>query len=249
MRPDQIESEMTALFGLVAHVYKAFGLRYEMQLSTRNPEKFLGEIPVWEAAERALAAALERNGIQFQLAPGEAAFYGPKVDILVTDAIGRRWQCATIQLDYQIPERFDLHYIGEDSKKHRPVVIHRPIFGSFERFIAMLTEHYAGAFPVWLAPVQARALVVSEKQEAYARTVADQLRARGLRVDLDLSNDKLGAKIRRAQLEKIPYMLVIGDKEIASGTVAPRLRDGTQLPPMSLEALCDRLAQEAKLPL
>jgi threonyl-tRNA synthetase len=249
LRPDQIESEMTALFGLVAHVYQAFGLSYKMQLSTRNPEKFLGEIAVWDAAEKALAAALEHNGIDYDIAPNEAAFYGPKVDILVTDAIGRRWQCATIQLDYQIPERFDLHYVGEDSKKHRPVVIHRAIFGSFERFIAMLIEHFAGAFPVWLAPVQARALVVSEKQEAYARTVADALRARGLRVDLDVSNDKLGAKIRRAQLEKIPYMLVIGDKELAAGTVAARTRDGKQLEAMPIAAFADRLVAEAALPL
>jgi threonyl-tRNA synthetase len=248
-RQDQIESEITALLALIARVYKLFGFSYAMNLSTRNPDKFIGDVEKWNEAEAALARALQKNEIPYQVAEGDAAFYGPKIDIQITDAIGRKWQCATIQLDYVQAERFDLTYVGEDNHKHRPVVIHRAIFGSFERFIAMLIEHYAGAFPVWLAPVQARALVVSEKQEEFARSVENRLREAGLRVDLDLSNDKLGAKIRRAQLEKIPYMLVVGDKEVAAGTVAPRLRDGTQLPPMTLEALCDRLAQEARLPL
>jgi threonyl-tRNA synthetase len=246
---DQIEGEITDLLGLVARVYQVFGFSYTMNLSTRNPDKFIGDVAKWNDAEKALANALQKNQIPYQVAEGDAAFYGPKIDIQITDAIGRKWQCATIQLDYVQAERFDLTYVGEDNAKHRPVVIHRAIFGSFERFIAMLIEHYAGAFPVWLAPVQARAVVVSEKQEAFAKQVLATLRGRGIRADLDLSNDKLGAKIRRAQLEKIPYMLVVGDKEVAAGTVAPRLRDGTQLPAMSLEALCDRVADEAKLPL
>jgi threonyl-tRNA synthetase len=249
LRPDQIQQEVTDLLGLVARVYSVFGMNYTFQLSTRNPEKFMGSIEAWNEAEAALKSALEVNKLEFTVEEHEAAFYGPKIDIQVTDAIGRKWQCATIQLDYIQPENFDLHYIGEDSKKHRPVVIHRAIFGSFERFIAMLIEHYAGAFPVWLAPVQARGVVVSEKQVDFARTVEKQLRARGLRVDLDLSNDKLGAKIRRAQMEKIPYMLVLGDKEVAAGTVSPRARDGQQLPPMSLEAFADRLVEEARVPL
>jgi threonyl-tRNA synthetase len=249
LRQDQIEQEITDLLGLVAKVYKIFGFSYAMNLSTRNPEKFIGDVEKWNEAEKALAAALAKNNIPYEVAPHEAAFYGPKIDIQVTDAIGRKWQCATIQLDYIQAERFDLTYVGEDNHRHRPVVIHRAIFGSFERFIAMLIEHYAGAFPVWLAPVQARALVVSEKQEEFARSVAATMQARGIRADLDLSNDKLGAKIRRAQLEKIPYMLVIGDKEVAAGTVAPRLRDGTQLAPMTVEALADRLTEEARLPL
>jgi threonyl-tRNA synthetase len=249
LRPDQIEEEITALLGLIARVYAVFNFQYQVNLSTRNPEKFMGSLETWERAEKALQAALDKNGIAFHIKEGDAAFYGPKIDIDITDAIGRKWQCATIQLDYQLPERFDLHYVGEDNAKHRPVVVHRAIFGSFERFIAMLIEHYAGAFPVWLAPIQARALVVSEKQEAFARAVEKKLVERGVRADLDLSNDKLGGKIRRAQLEKIPYMLVIGDKEVAAQTVAPRLRDGTQLDPMPLDAFCDRVAQEGRLPL
>ncbi|MFI5288527.1 MAG: threonine--tRNA ligase [Polyangia bacterium] len=249
LRPDQIEAEVTALLELVKRVYGVFDMTPKFQLSTRNPEKFMGSLESWEEAERALASALDKNHIPYHVEPSEAAFYGPKIDITVEDALGRRWQCATIQLDYLQPERFDLNYIGEDGQKHRPVVIHRAIFGSFERFIAMLIEHYAGAFPVWLAPVQARGVVVSEKQEAFARTVEKKLRARGLRVDLDLTNDKLGAKIRRAQLEKIPYMLVLGDKEVAAGTVSPRARDGQQLPPMDLESFADRLVAEAQAPL
>jgi threonyl-tRNA synthetase len=249
LRDDQIEQEITDLLGLVAKVYKIFGFEYSMNLSTRDPENFIGDVEKWNVAEAGLARALEKNQIQYEVAPKDAAFYGPKIDIQVTDAIGRKWQLATIQLDYVQAERFDLTYVGEDNARHRPVVIHRAIYGSFERFIAMLIEHYAGAFPTWLAPVQARALVVSEKQEAFAREVSQKLLARGIRADLDLSNDKLGAKIRRAQLEKIPYMLVVGDKKVAAGTVAARLRDGTQLPPMTVDALADRLSEESKLPL
>jgi threonyl-tRNA synthetase len=249
LRPDQIESEVAALLALVDRVYKIFGFAYEVKLSTRNPDKFMGEIATWKGAEQSLAAALDQAGTPYRVEPGEAAFYGPKIDFDITDALGRRWQCGTIQLDYQQPERFDLTYVGEDNDKHRPVVIHRAIFGSLERFIAMLIEHYAGAFPVWLAPVQARALVVSEKQETFARSVFGELKAAGVRADLDLSNDKLGAKIRRAQMEKIPYMLVVGDKEVAAGTVAPRRRDGTQLAPLSVAAFCQQVAEEARLPL
>jgi threonyl-tRNA synthetase len=249
LRRDQIQSEVAALLALVRRVYGVFGMEVSFQLSTRNPEKMLGEPAQWDEAEEALAAALRQNNIQFHTEPNEAAFYGPKIDIIVRDALDRKWQTATIQLDWNAPERFDLTYIGEDGQKHRPVVIHRAIFGSFERFIGMLIEHYAGNFPVWLAPVQARALVVSEKQEEFARNVEKALKKAGIRVDLDLSNDKLGAKIRRAQLEKIPYMLVIGDKEVAAGTVSARARDGQQLPPLTIDAFIQRIAQEAKPPL
>jgi threonyl-tRNA synthetase len=248
-RPDQIEDEVADCIRRVDEVYRLFGLEYRLNLSTRNPDKFMGEVPVWDAAEKALAAALDRQNIPYQVQPAEAAFYGPKIDIEVTDAIGRKWQCATIQLDYQLPERFDLSYIGEDGQKHRPVVIHRAVYGSFERFIALLIEHYAGAFPLWLAPVQARILVVSEKQEAFARQAQAFLKERGIRVEADLSNDKLGAKIRRAQLEKVPYMLVIGDKEVAAQSVSPRGRDGKQLEAMSLEAFAARIGEEAAVPL
>jgi threonyl-tRNA synthetase len=249
LRLDQVEDEVTLLLGLVRKVYSVFGMETTFQLSTRNPEKMMGALEDWDKAEASLASALTKNQIVFDTVPNQAAFYGPKIDINVTDALGRKWQCATIQLDWNAPERFDLTYIGADNTRHRPIVIHRAIFGSFERFIAMLIEHYAGAFPLWLAPIQARAVVVSDTQEPFARQVQAKMKARGIRIDLDVSKDKLGAKIRRAQMEKIPYMLVVGDKEVAAGTVAPRLRDGTQLPPMSLDALCDRLVDEAKLPL
>lgn len=249
LRRDQIEGEVTALLGLVRRVYGVFGMEVSFQLSTRNPDKMLGEPAQWDEAEEALASALRKNNIQFHTEPNEAAFYGPKIDIIVRDALDRKWQTATIQLDWNAPERFDLTYIGEDGQKHRPVVIHRAIFGSFERFIGMLIEHYAGNFPVWLAPVQARALVVSEKQEEFARNVEKAMKKAGIRVDLDLSNDKLGAKIRRAQLEKIPYMLVIGDKEVAAGTVSARARDGQQLPPLTVDAFIQRIVAEAKPPL
>ncbi len=248
LRGDQIEAEITSLLGLVRKVYDAFGLGLKIKLSTRNPEKFLGELDTWNAAEASLEAALKANGTEYRIEPHEAAFYGPKIDFDVTDALGRRWQTATIQLDYQIPDRFDLHYIGEDGQKHRPVVIHRAIFGSFERFIALLIEHYAGAFPLWLAPEQARVVVVSEKQEAFAKEVQAKLVAAGLRAEVDLSNDKLGAKIRRAQVEKAPYMLVIGDKEVQAGTVSARRRDGKQMDPETIDALAARLVEEARPP-
>jgi threonyl-tRNA synthetase len=239
---------MTTLLGLVRKVYGFFDLEPTFQLSTRNPNKMMGEPAAWDAAEAALARALEKNDISFETVEREAAFYGPKIDISVRDALGRKWQCATLQLDFAVPERFDLTYVGADNQRHRPVVIHRAIFGSFERFIALLIEHYGGAFPLWLAPVQARCVVVSDKQEAFAREVKERLSARGLRVDLDLSDDKLGAKIRRAQLEKIPYMLVVGDKEVAARTVSARMRDGKQLEPMDLGAFADRLVAEAAVP-
>ncbi len=228
--------------------YDAFGLGLKVKLSTRNPEKFLGTLETWEAAEAGLKAALEKNKIDFKIEPHEAAFYGPKIDFDVTDALGRKWQTATIQLDYQLPERFDLHYIGEDGQKHRPVVIHRAIFGSFERFIALLIEHYGGAFPLWLSPEQARVVTVTEKQEAFANELIAKLRSAGLRIESDLSRDKLGAKIRRAQVEKCPYMLVIGDKEVLAGTVSARRRDGTQLEPESVESFARRLVEEARPP-
>jgi threonyl-tRNA synthetase len=249
LRPSQVADEVTTLLGLVKRVYGLFDMDVKFQLSTRNPEKMMGEPELWDQAEQSLDAALKANHIDFATVPGEAAFYGPKIDISVKDALGRNWQCATIQLDFNAALRFGLTYVDEDGQKKPPLVIHRAIYGSFERFIAMLIEHYAGAFPTWLAPVQARGLVVSEKQEAYAQKLLEALKAHGIRADLDLSNDKLGAKIRRAQLEKIPYMLVVGDKEVASNTVAARQRDGKQLEPMPLDALCERLAQEAKLPL
>jgi len=209
-------------------VYTDFGLEYTVKLSTR-PEEFLGEIATWDHAEASLKQALQNAGQSYVLNEGDGAFYGPKIDFDVTDAIGRRWQCATIQLDYQLPQRFDLKYIGADNAEHRPVVIHRAIFGSFERFVAMLIEHYAGAWPLWLAPVQVAVLPISDRHAAYAHEVRDRLAAAGLRVDLDTRTEKIGYKIREAQLQKIPYMLIAGDREAADGLVAVRSRTAGDL--------------------
>jgi len=221
----QIAEEVERLLRLVQRVYGDFGLPYTVKLSTR-PEKFLGTVEVWDHAEASLRMALDAVKQPYTVNEGDGAFYGPKLDFDITDAIGRQWQCATIQLDYQMPERFDLKYIGADNTEHRPVVIHRAIFGSFERFIAILIEHYAGAFPLWLAPVQVRILPIADRHADYARSVRDALAAAGLRVELDDRQEKIGFKIREAQLQKIPYMLVTGDREAAEHTVAVRSRSG-----------------------
>src|SRR6476620_1186838 len=210
----QIAEEVERLLRLVQRVYGDFGLQYSVKLSTR-PEKFLGEIATWNHAEAALKQALEAAKQPYTINAGDGAFYGPKLDFDVTDAIGRQWQCATIQLDYQMPERFDLKYVGADNAEHRPVVIHRAIFGIFEGFIAILIEHYAGAFPLWLAPVQATVLPIADRHTEYAESVRAQLTAAGLRAELDERQEKIGYKIREAQLQKVPYMLVIGDREAA----------------------------------
>ncbi|HXE79546.1 MAG TPA: threonine--tRNA ligase [Vicinamibacterales bacterium] len=225
---EQIAEEVERLLRLVQRVYGDLGLEYAVKLSTR-PEEFMGAIAQWDHAEASLKQALEAAGQPYTINEGDGAFYGPKIDFDVTDAIGRKWQCATIQLDYQMPERFDLKYIGPDNAEHRPVVIHRAIFGSFERFIALLIEHYAGAFPLWLAPVQAIVLPIADRHVEYARQVLEKLTAAGLRAELDERQEKIGYKIREAQLQKIPYMLVIGDREASEGTVAVRTRtDGDQ---------------------
>src|SRR5215213_8991405 len=225
VREDQIGEEVERLLRLVQRVYSDFGLTPEMKLSTRPPE-FLGEIATWDHAESELRRALEAVGERYTINAGDGAFYGPKIDFDVTDAIGRKWQCATIQLDYQIPQRFDLKYTGADNAEHRPVVIHRAIFGSFERFIAMLIEHYAGAFPLWLAPVQMAILPLADRHLAWSEMVRTQLADAGFRMQLDSRVEKIGYKIREAQLQKVPYMLVIGDREAAEETVAVRSRAG-----------------------
>jgi threonyl-tRNA synthetase len=225
VREDQIGDEVERLLRLVQRVYRDFGLTPEMKLSTR-PEEFLGEVATWDHAEAELRRALDAVGEPYTVNEGDGAFYGPKIDFDVTDAIGRKWQCATIQLDYNLPQRFDLKYVGADNAEHRPVVIHRAIFGSFERFIAMLVEHYAGAFPLWLAPVQAVVLPISDRHLAYARSVHERLTEAGLRAELDERQEKIGYKIREAQLQKVPYMLVVGDRESAEGTVSVRTRKG-----------------------
>jgi threonyl-tRNA synthetase len=212
----------------VQRVYGDFGLQYTVKLSTR-PEKFLGEVATWDHAEASLRQALDAANQAYTINAGDGAFYGPKLDFDVTDAIGRQWQCATIQLDYQMPQRFDLKYVGADNAEHRPVVIHRAIFGSFERFIAILIEHYAGAFPLWLAPVQAVVMPIADRHAAYAASVRERLAAAGLEAELDARQEKINYKIREAQLQKIPYMLVVGDREAAEGTVSVRSRSGGDL--------------------
>jgi threonyl-tRNA synthetase len=225
VRQDQIADEVERLLGLVQRVYADFGLPYSAKLSTRPPE-FLGDIATWDSAEAQLKAALERARQPFTINEGDGAFYGPKIDFDVTDAIGRQWQCATIQLDYNLPRRFDLKYIGADNAEHRPVVIHRAIFGSFERFIAILVEHFAGAFPLWLAPLQSVVLPIADRHLDYGRRVRADLARAGIRVQLDERQEKIGYKIREAQLQKVPYMLVVGDREQTDGTVSVRTRTG-----------------------
>ncbi|MCK5825971.1 MAG: threonine--tRNA ligase [Desulfuromusa sp.] len=232
-RPDQIDAEVKGVMDFVQDVAGIFGFEYVMELSTR-PEKSIGSDADWEQATNALCSALEDSGQPFELNEGDGAFYGPKIDVKLKDALDREWQCATIQCDFTLPERFDLTYVGSDGEKHRPVMLHRVIVGSIERFIGVLIEHYAGSFPLWLSPVQAIVLNVTDNQAAYAQQAFDQLRNAGIRVELDLRNEKLGFKIREAQMAKIPYMLVIGDREMETQTIAPRFRDGKSLDAMSV---------------
>lgn len=223
MTPDQIESEIVGVINLIDKFYSTFGFSYHMELSTR-PEDSMGTDEQWNMATQGLKNALEKLGRDYVINEGDGAFYGPKIDFHLKDSLGRTWQCGTIQLDFQMPERFDLTYIGEDGEKHRPVMIHRVVFGSIERFIGILTEHFAGAFPVWLAPEQVRILPISEKFHDYALNLERELCKEGLRVTTDVRSEKVGYKIREAQLKKIPYMIILGDKEINSGTISVRDR-------------------------
>lgn len=242
-RPDQIDAEVKGVMKFVQDVAGIFGFDYTMELSTR-PEKSIGSDADWDQATQALQSALEDSGQPFDVNEGDGAFYGPKIDVKLKDALDREWQCATIQCDFTLPERFDLTYVGSDSEKHRPVMLHRVILGSIERFIGVLIEHYAGSFPLWLSPVQAIVLNVTDNQAEYAQQVFEQLRAAGVRVEADLRNEKLGFKIREAQMAKIPYMLVIGDREMEDQTVAPRFRDGKSLAPVSVADFIDFVAEE-----
>ena len=243
---DQIGEEVERLLRLVDRVYGDFGLDYAIELSTR-PEDYLGKLETWNHAEAQLRGAIEAAGSPFTVSEGDGSFYGPKIDVHVTDAIGRRWQCATIQLDYQMPQRFGLKYVGADNADHTPVLIHRAIFGSFERFIALLIEQYAGAFPLWLAPVQVRILNIADRHAEYGRTVQERLAAAGFRVELDDRREKIGLKIREAQLQKIPRMLVIGDREVENGTVAVRSRTQGDLGASALDELIRTLEEEVRL--
>ncbi|MET0406039.1 MAG: threonine--tRNA ligase [Cystobacter sp.] len=246
-REDQIADETKRFIHILDVVYKAVGLKYSVKLSTR-PEKRLGDDSLWDRAEAGLKTALETLGIQYELKPGDGAFYGPKIDFDVSDSIGRKWQLGTFQLDYLAPERFDLTYIGEDNAQHRPVVLHRAIYGSFERFIAILIEHFAGAFPAWLAPIQATLVTVADRQTDYARQVRDRLRAKGYRVEFDERGMTLNAKIRDAQIQKVPFTLVVGDNEVEAGAVSPRRYGGEDLKTMKLEVFEALLEKEAAWP-
>ena len=227
-------------------VYKAFGFAsIDIKLATR-PEKRIGEDAMWDRAERSLAEGLEGAGLKFDYSPGEGAFYGPKIEFHVKDALKRSWQLGTMQYDPNLPTRFGLGFVGEDGKEHRPVMLHRAIFGSLERFFGVYLEHCGGNFPTWLAPKQAILLTVSEKSDAYARAVADRLRGKGLRVDLDLSSDKLGAKIRNARLLRYPYLLVVGPKEAESDAVGVRSRDAGELGAIALDTFIEKLIAESK---
>jgi threonyl-tRNA synthetase len=241
----QIGEEVERLLRLVQRVYGDFGMSPEMKLSTRPPE-FMGTVETWTHAESELKHALEAAGVAYTINEGDGAFYGPKIDFDVTDAIGRKWQCATIQLDYAQPENFDLTYVGADNKEHRPVVIHRAIFGSLERFIALLIEHFAGAWPLWLAPVQAVVLPISDRHRDYAVSVQKRLAGTGLRVELDDRPEKINYKIREAQLQKVPYMLVAGDRESAEGTIAVRSRSGGDLGARAVDAFIADAIEEVR---
>ena len=242
MTPDQMKEEIKGVVRIFDEIYSTFGLTYQIELSTM-PEDHMGEEKVWQFAEETLQAAIQEMGKDFILNPGDGAFYGPKLDFHLADSLGRTWQCGTIQLDFQMPERFELEYVGEDGEKHRPVMIHRALLGSIERFIGVITEHFAGAFPTWLSPVQVKVLPITDRAAAYADQVAAQLDQAGYRVEVDHRNEKIGKKIREAQLEKIPYMLVVGDKEAESGQVAVRARSKGGLGAMDFAAFLAHLKQ------
>ena len=246
-RPDQLEEEIFNIIDLNLHVLSTFGFdQYEVYLSTR-PEKSVGSDEHWEMATQALKLALEKKSLQYQLDPGEGVFYGPKIDIKIKDQLGRSWQCSTIQVDFNLPERFAMTYTGDDGGEHRPIMIHRALMGSLERFIGVLIEHYAGAFPLWLAPEQARVINITDAQAHYCDDVYARLRALGVRVEKDVRNEKLNYKIREAQLMKVPYMLIVGDREKEDGTVTVRKKDGQNLPAMTPEAFCDLVRDECRL--
>lgn len=245
MTPEQIKNEIVGVVRLIDEVYSLFGFKYHVELSTM-PEDHMGALEDWENATNALKAALEEIGKEYVINEGDGAFYGPKIDFHLEDSLGRTWQCGTIQLDFQLPERFELEYTGADGQKHRPVMIHRVVFGSIERFIGILTEHFAGAFPLWLAPVQVKVIPVSEKYNDYAHEVLDALKASGLRAEVDERPEKMGFKIREAQLKKTPYMLIVGEKEQESGTVSIRARDKGDEGAVSVQEFCAMAAEKVK---
>ncbi len=242
-RPDQVQDEIRGVLEFQKAIYAVFGLQPTFYLSTR-PDKAIGDPAVWDKAEADLMDALELNGLKYQVKEGEGAFYGPKIDVDIQDALGRPWQLNTTQLDFQMPERFGLEYIGEDGQAHRPVMIHRAIYGTYERFMAVLVEHYAGAFPLWLAPVQAVVVPIADRHLEYAESVAHTLQSAGFRVEVDSRREKMQAKIRDAQAQQVPYMLIVGDRDQQAGTVSVRERRQGDL---GAQALPEFLAQLEEL--
>ena len=245
MLPDQMQSELMKVIELFDRIYSQFGLKYHVELSTK-PDNAMGDDAIWEAATEALRNAIEAKGIPYVINPGDGAFYGPKLDYHIEDSLGRTWQCGTIQLDMNLPERFQIEYVGEDGQKHRPIMIHRACFGSMERFIGILTEHYAGAFPTWMAPVQVKILPISEKHVEYAKELAKQMHRDYVRVEVDDRSEKIGYKIRQAQMAKVPYMLVVGDKEVEEGTVNVRKHGGDELGSVPFEEFFNSIKIEIK---
>ena len=245
MLPDQMQSELMKVIELFDRIYSQFGLKYHVELSTK-PDNAMGDDAIWEAATEALRNAIEAKGIPYVINPGDGAFYGPKLDYHIEDSLGRTWQCGTIQLDMNLPERFQIEYVGEDGQKHRPIMIHRACFGSMERFIGILTEHYAGAFPTWMAPVQVKILPISEKHVEYAKELAKQMHRDYVRVEVDDRSEKIGYKIRQAQMAKVPYMLVVGDKEVEDGTVNVRKHGGDELGSVPFEEFFNSIKIEIK---
>jgi threonyl-tRNA synthetase len=245
-RPDQIEDEIIRAVDFSMYILRSFGLTdFKAYLSTR-PDKHVGEVAEWDRAIEALRRAIESQGLPYELDEGGGAFYGPKIDLKVNDALGREWQLSTVQFDFNEPERFGLEFIGEDGQPHRPYMVHRALLGSMERFFGVLIEHFGGAFPTWLAPVQATIIPIADRHLEYAESVADALRARGLRPEVDARREKMQAKIRDAQLQKVPYMLVVGDRDQQAGAVSVRDRQQGDLGPMPLREFVDRLAVEAR---
>lgn len=243
MTQEQVAQEILGVISLIDAVYKVFGFSYRVELSTR-PENFMGEVAQWDMATAALEDALTQFGTEYRINEGDGAFYGPKIDFHLVDSLGRSWQCGTLQLDFQMPERFDLEYIGADGEKHRPVMIHRTVFGSMERFIGILIEHYAGAFPLWLSPVQVKVMPLTDRSRDYARSIAEKLIDAGFRVETDERNEKIGYKIREAQMQKIPYMLVLGDKEAEQQQISVRTRAGGDEGTMNISDFISKLSQE-----
>jgi len=248
IRPDQLDAEIKSVLEMTLYMLRVFGFkRFDIYLSTR-PEKFVGSIENWERATGALEQALRDMSLSYEVDPGEGVFYGPKIDIKIRDCLDRSWQCSTIQVDFNLPERFNMRYIGKDGAPHTPIMVHRALLGSLERFFGVLIEHYGGAFPLWLAPVQAVVLTVTDRHDQWAKEVVSRLRSVGIRADVDLRNEKLGKKIREAQLRKIPYMLVVGDREVESKSVSPRTRDRREYPACDLDSFIEFFREEERVP-